>query len=372
MKNLSLLLLCLLVFPEVFAQDLNFSTATPTWNDADVSKTYNNIGTPSIATVAAAYSGDLIFAGLTFPRPSLSGLRTQMNFTDNTQKVVFTVTFSSPVSALSFNISEIDKASNNVNYIDRVIVTGFSGVTPVNPVISNLSSHASAVGNVITGVDQDATSTPTTISFPSNVDRLVIEYDNAPGTQANPSNQEINIGNMSWDVPLPVTLIGFSARSDRGKTHLEWTTSSEENNAYFDILRTRDFKTLEKVGYVSGVGNSNVRQQYTWTDETPLSGTSYYRLEQVDFDGTTSHSKWLVIKAGNAAVEVFPNPVTEGFYLKSEEQVAKLYLMNLSGKTLKEYPAQHYYSGLSQLQSGTYLIKAVMNDGNVIWKKIVR
>lgn len=372
MRSLLFLLLCLTFFSGAFAQDLNFSTATPAWNDADITKTYTNIGAPSIGTVTAGYSGDLSFAGLTFPRPSSTGLRTQMNFTGNTQKVVFTVTFSSPVSALTFNISEIDKASNNVNYIDRVIVTGFSGVTAVNPVISGVSPHASAVGNVITGLDQDVTSTPTTISFGANVDRVVIEYDNAPGTQDNPSNQEINIGNMNWDAPLPVTLINFSARPERNKAHLEWSTSSEENNAYFNILRTRDFKTFEKVGNVSGAGNSNVIRQYTWTDETLPSGATYYRLEQVDFDGSTSRSKWVAVKAANAEIKLFPNPVTEGFYLESEEKVARLYLLDLSGKTLKEYRAQDYYSGLSQFQSGTYLIKAVMDDGQVIWKKFIR
>lgn len=372
MKTITLLVFFWITTLNVSAQDLNFSTASPAWNNADQSKTYSNIGSPSITSVTAAYSGNLNFAGVTFPSTSAAGLRTQMNFTSNTQKVVFTVTFSSAVGLLSFNISEIDKATNNVNYIDRVRVTGYSGVTAVNPSFTSVSTHATAAGNVITGVSQDNTSTPSTVSFGSDVDRIVIEYDNADGTQADPSNQEINIGNMSWEDALPVHLISFNAKSDQGRGKLNWTTSWEQNSDHFLIQKTNDFKLVQTVGSVASVGSSQVANSYEWIDEALLEAITYYRLVQVDYDGTSTESKWVAVRDLEEMITLYPNPVVDGFYVKSASKVSNIVLTDLSGRTLKTFEPQPFYNGLENLSSGAYAIKVTMQDGSIIHKKITK
>jgi hypothetical protein len=87
------------------------------------------------------------------------------------------------------------------------------------------------------------------------------------------------------DMPLPVELLNFDASCNEGKHKLEWSTATETNNNYFTIERSSDAIHFEKAGQISGAGNSNIKLQYSWTEENILEGTYYYRLTQTDFDG---------------------------------------------------------------------------------------
>lgn len=89
---------------------------------------------------------------------------------------------------------------------------------------------------------------------------------------------------------LPVTLSNFDATLNDGVVNIVWTTQTEIDNDYFTVERTQDAIEYEDVTEVLGAGNSIVRIDYSATDEEPLYGTSYYRLKQVDYDGTFSYS----------------------------------------------------------------------------------
>ncbi|NJN35007.1 MAG: T9SS C-terminal target domain-containing protein, partial [Saprospiraceae bacterium] len=62
-------------------------------------------------------------------------------------------------------------------------------------------------------------------------------------------------------------------------------TASERNGSHFDVQRSKDGKTFTTIGQVKAVGNSLTLQRYEFSDENPLSGTNYYRLNAVDLDG---------------------------------------------------------------------------------------
>ena len=87
--------------------------------------------------------------------------------------------------------------------------------------------------------------------------------------------------------PLPITLIEFSAIVDGLGVKLNWTTSTEINNDYFTIERSSNGVDFEGhvLSTIDGAGNSTINKHYQIYDENPLSGTSYYRLKQTDFDG---------------------------------------------------------------------------------------
>ena len=82
--------------------------------------------------------------------------------------------------------------------------------------------------------------------------------------------------------------------------HLSWTTASEKNNAGFSIERQLNHSSIHDltpdrwgaIGFVNGKGTTNTSSEYTYQDtDIPSSGTSvFYRLKQVDFDGTTAYS----------------------------------------------------------------------------------
>lgn len=101
--------------------------------------------------------------------------------------------------------------------------------------------------------------------------------------------------------PLPVELLFFTAQLQDGKVVLNWTTASETNNGYFTVERSSDAKSMIPIATINGAGNSNAMLQYQNIDEQPLTGISYYRLRQTDYDGTATFSKWA--KVINAATD---------------------------------------------------------------------
>lgn len=103
---------------------------------------------------------------------------------------------------------------------------------------------------------------------------------------------------------VPVELSSFTANSGDGNVVLNWITSSETNNQGFDIERRSADNNLGwvKLGFVNGNGTTTEKSSYVFTDKNPVEGKSYYRLRQIDFDGSS--------KIYNA-VEVNFEPVKE-------------------------------------------------------------
>lgn len=111
---------------------------------------------------------------------------------------------------------------------------------------------------------------------------------------------------------LPVTLVKFEGeRMTDATVVLHWQTSEETNNDYFELQRTLNprvgFTTVAKV---KGAGTAASTQQYQYNDLNDYADYTYYRLKQVDFDGTYVYSSIISIKAGSTglAVTAIPNP----------------------------------------------------------------
>jgi Secretion system C-terminal sorting domain len=109
---------------------------------------------------------------------------------------------------------------------------------------------------------------------------------------------------------LEVELLTFEGKMNKNAVDLTWTTANEKNNVGFDVERSADGKTFEKIGFVKGSGTTNLRQSYAFTDNDPLSISTYYRLRQVDFDGTSTTSNVISIeqKGSGKGLKVYPNP----------------------------------------------------------------
>ena len=125
---------------------------------------------------------------------------------------------------------------------------------------------------------------------------------------------------LTGQAPLPVELISFSATRQGSAVQVAWATASEKNSAYFAVERSADGRAFNDLARVEAQGNSTARVDYGTLDRAPLSGTSYYRLRQVDRDGTTAYSKVATVrfesKAGVPALVAYPNPATgSGFQL---------------------------------------------------------
>ncbi|MEP1972567.1 MAG: T9SS type A sorting domain-containing protein [Ekhidna sp.] len=160
-------------------------------------------------------------------------------------------------------------------------------------------------------------------------------------------NDDSDIGAYEFQgEPLPVELVSFSAYflESNGTVVLDWMTLSEVNNDFFTIERSRDGRVFVPIKRIDGMGNSNSLHKYHAVDDAPLSGRSYYRLKQTDFDGRTSYSEMKSVNVKfKSSIRFFPNPTHDHIkFLLSGNCHAEIHisLMNLSGEVLSHRVVQ--------------------------------
>ena len=90
--------------------------------------------------------------------------------------------------------------------------------------------------------------------------------------------------------PLPVELMSFTGMEYQNEIQLNWTTATEVNNDYFEVERSLDAVHFDIIGKVAGGGTSSEVLKYQLIDPSPVAGINYYRLKQVDYDGTFEYS----------------------------------------------------------------------------------
>jgi archaellum component FlaG (FlaF/FlaG flagellin family) len=115
--------------------------------------------------------------------------------------------------------------------------------------------------------------------------------------------------------PLPVELISFKGVHETEKVVLTWVTASEINNDYFLIEKSLDGKYFTEIGQVEGNGTTAISQSYQFSDSQLTNGNIYYRLKQVDLDGSFEFSQVIsvrVIITNYSFLDVYPNPVNQG------------------------------------------------------------
>ncbi|GAB2531303.1 hypothetical protein GCM10027085_22720 [Spirosoma aerophilum] len=154
--------------------------------------------------------------------------------------------------------------------------------------------------------------------------------------------------------PLPVTLVSFSAEPQSDRTiRIGWITSLETNNKSFLVERSKDLIHFETVSLLSELAPiSNALKTYHLVDQTPYSGTSYYRLTQRDLSGKSTVYPAVSVVLRESAYGVFPNPVvSEGrFSLRLDEpETATVSLYGVDGRS---HPIEK-----AGVQSGNLLLK---------------
>lgn len=100
-------------------------------------------------------------------------------------------------------------------------------------------------------------------------------------------------------LPLGVHFIDLKAAPTEGRMFVQWATASETNNAFFTVERSTDGASFTELGTVSAVGNSTTRSDYTYIDENPLTGMSYYRVKQTDTDSKFEFSPMVGVSYGD-------------------------------------------------------------------------
>ena len=136
-----------------------------------------------------------------------------------------------------------------------------------------------------------------------------------PGSSVDAPNR-LQMYNLSVQAPaaLPVEYLYFRARASEGMHRLEWATAWELNSAHFAVERSTDGREFTEIGHVTAAGFSEEEVEYAFVDRTPALGLNYYRLRQVDLDGSFEWSEVHTLQNDRPAkggFSVQPNPVSD-------------------------------------------------------------
>lgn len=143
---------------------------------------------------------------------------------------------------------------------------------------------------------------------------------------------------MNINTVLPVKLISYDAKLEQKNVNITWETASELNNSHFIVERSNDANNWTKVGQVDAVKEQNAVNAYNIVDEFAAEGANYYRLTQVDVDGTVTvyPSIMYVEVASSISFDVYPNPATTQFSVKGEGMDASsVSIMDAMGRTIE-------------------------------------
>ena len=164
---------------------------------------------------------------------------------------------------------------------------------------------------------------------------------------------------------LPVELTRFKATPKGSTISLDWATASEKNNDHFDVQRSATGSFYETIGSVQGQGNSTAAHDYAFVDNRPLTSLSYYRLRQVDTDGSSDYSPVATVQsaAGQKAI-AFPNPSTGTITLPALDGLIHYRIYNNIGQTLLSGQAiGNEQFDITKIPRGTFFLELTSQSG---------
>ena len=187
------------------------------------------------------------------------------------------------------------------------------------------------------------------------------------------------------DKLIPVELTSFAANvNNEGQVNLNWSTASELNNQMFEIERRSEESQFVTIGFVEGYGTTTETQEYSYLDRTVITGTYFYRLKQIDFDGRNEYSDEVEVEVlGPLAFGLdqnYPNPFNPSTTIKysiAASGYVKLAVYTMIGEEVSVLVDGQVESGFyevnfdaSNLPSGAYFYR-LTSDNSVEIKKML-
>lgn len=187
------------------------------------------------------------------------------------------------------------------------------------------------------------------------------------------------IGSSSTLNPLPVDLLSFNALPLNKIVKVTWSTTNEIDNDYFIIEKSMDAKAWENLGRVEGAQNANSIQHYSLIDNQPIDGVQYYRLKQVDINGSFTYSNIVPVKFNGdvltETISIVPNPANAIVnVVLSDDADASLTVFNSLGQSVLNFNAQSskvISFDISALNNGVYTLQLIQN-GTVSNSKLIK
>lgn len=181
---------------------------------------------------------------------------------------------------------------------------------------------------------------------------------------------EVIINGLVTHFILPVDLTYFNAETAGENVILHWETSREKNSKNFIVERSTNLLAFIPIGTVDAAGIADGRLSYSFTDEAPLSGASYYRLRMNDKDGNYNYSrtKDISFNSGSQPIAISPNPASAGQirFRRDNIDISTLVLTNILGRSIPFILVDSEVDFISirpqmPLSSGIYVLSILQN-----------
>ena len=185
---------------------------------------------------------------------------------------------------------------------------------------------------------------------------------------------------------LPVELLSFNGDCNEGQVNLSWQTATEHNSDYFEVEKSRDGMNWQVLTTVNAAGNSTQLLNYEATDANAMEVNNYYRLTQVDIDGTKEIFNVINIRCDrrlNSYVSAYPNPSTSSFQvILNDKQLVGSGILSvkdtkgteLLNRTIEVKPGTNMFSVTDlNLAPGVYYIQIVNGEcATEVLKEVIR
>lgn len=225
---------------------------------------------------------------------------------------------------------------------------------PDNPVQTLAMSNPSLVQ--VTVVPNDPNSQKITFKATQAFDQVEL----AAGAVLN-TNYSVDVYAVYGSVaPLPVTLTTFQGKASETGVALNWATASERNADYFEVQRADGLaEGFRSLGQVKCAGTSSQKHDYQFADAAAAS-RHYYRLRQVDLDGSESFSPVVTVDAALlASLTAYPTLATHTLNITGPAGT-HLHILNQQGKQVQVADiaaSQQQQLDVSGLPGGVYFLR---------------
>lgn len=279
-------------------------------------------------------------------------------------------------------LAQCPTSLNNINGLGALTLFFASGETPSNLASIDVNFPGISGNFAVMQLEDVYQTTSTAFSGITLTGAVTLRYTNG-------STETCDYENGNLFNPLPVELADFSGQLKQNNIQLYWKTSSEQDNAGFEMQRSFDGEHFDPIGLVDGFGTSNIEQTYSFIDtgvrSRALGSIAYYRLAQLDYDGQKNYSEVLAIDLELAFKNFEITKITGWdsgerfirvyFYSPHDVRKVNILLTDISGRTIDQrslYPTEGlntFEIDLSDEASPFFFLS--MNNGKaIIGKKI--
>lgn len=272
------------------------------------------------------------------------------------------VTVSYPSNIISINLSTLQEIGGDYTGPWTVIP---SSVSPGSFQIENSSNFPDASGSILTFEVTGIAEGGSNLNLGLNSNLSI--FSNCGDI----NNNQTASGTIFVQGTLPVDLVNFEANRIEDKVKLNWSTASEEQNEYFEVLRSRNLEDWHIVGVVPGAGTTSVQQDYSLVDENPMAGDNYYQLRQVDYNGDDSFSEivHLRFEGGDGyKIEMYPNPFRDLLQIRNLDvnNIKKARIIDVKGSLISEVMLQEPFIHSEFLENGLYFIQVLDSEERIV------